>query len=530
MQRPEIRPDAGFCIQTDSLSKAGGRWYLNMVRHSLCEMPVGHSGKSITKEFILVNGIGSMKIPFDMGSFRKLKERAEGHKQTAYCVDVVWNPFIIAMFMDDNFNATMKEYRPFIINLALKRIESSIGVKLSTEKVKLVKKFFYKDGEGNSGQEPKEFTELPQEMECEEEMQPSAMPPAPAPEEPLIQDVTPGQRKKQAMKKGFFNNDKGGMYPPEGSNEGVMPENAGDPMGYLPKKLRQSCKIVDTNSPEYQETERKKKAAEEHNAQNKEFSDMLQQDLGKWNKPNQQWAQDDAPDGPEEAPMAKFSNDYSRFDKIEDIEDKPEVEQRDWWYDEKGVRHSHSTAKGSSAPAGSSAAPPKPAVKKGFLDGAKGSLYPEGSGEGSQAPVNEADLIKGLERAYGSDDAELIKQFKEISKDQPEGNAPPGAKKPSMVVKGPDSKTPEFTLERNDNDGLLELSVNVPGLESMKGVELDVTDNLASIVFPSSIKMKPLKVELPAAVVPSGVKAKFSKKTSQITVKLPLFLKVAKAG
>merc|ERR1719359_1101314 len=106
-----------------------------------------------------------MSVPFDMGSFRKLKARAEGAKQTAYAVDIVFNPFIIQMFMDDDFNATMTEYRPFIINLALQRVESSIGVKLSTSKVKLVKKFFYKDGEGFTCDEPREFIDLPQEIE-----------------------------------------------------------------------------------------------------------------------------------------------------------------------------------------------------------------------------------------------------------------------------------------------------------------------------------------------------------------------------
>merc|ERR1719352_1261376 len=156
-----------------------------MTRHKAVQMPIAHSGKPITKDFIYQHGIGSMKIPFDMGSFRKLKERAEGAKQTAYCVDVIFNPFIIQMFMDDDFNKTMPEYRPFIINLALGRIESSIGVKLSVQKVKLVKKFLYKDGEGNSGETPREFTELPQEMEMDsmEEMAPPPPKPKAAQEE-----------------------------------------------------------------------------------------------------------------------------------------------------------------------------------------------------------------------------------------------------------------------------------------------------------------------------------------------------------
>ena len=59
--------------------------------------------------------------------------------------------------------------------------------------------------------------------------------------------------KKPVMKKGFFNSEKakkGVLYGEAGSGEGVLPENAGDPLGYIPKKLRQTCKIIDTNTPE----------------------------------------------------------------------------------------------------------------------------------------------------------------------------------------------------------------------------------------------------------------------------------------
>merc|ERR1719235_3057514 len=219
-----------------------------------------------------------MKIPFDMGSFRKLKERAEGARHTSYCVDVVFNPFIIQMFMDDDFNKTMAEYRPFIINLALQRIESSIGVKLSTQKVKLVKNFLYKDGEGHNGDIPRDFTELPQEIEEVDAIPPPKPPPAEEePAEPLIQDITPG-KKKPAVKKGFLNKSSAALYP-EGSNEGILPENAGDPMGWMPKGLRKTCKIVDCNSPEYQEQQKKKTAVEETNKINKDFRDQLGKDM-----------------------------------------------------------------------------------------------------------------------------------------------------------------------------------------------------------------------------------------------------------
>lgn len=511
----------------------------------MCEMPIAHSGKVVTKDFILTHGIGSMKIPFDMGTFRKLKERADGAKHTAYCVDVVFNPFIVSMFMDDSFNETMKEYRPFIINLALQRVESSIGVKLSSQKVKLVKKFFYKDGEGFCGDEPREFMDLPQEIDTVEEMQPPRKPAATeAPEEPLIQDMTPG-KKKPALKKGFFNNAKEALYP-EGSKEGVLPENAGDPLGYLPKRLRNTCKVVDTNAPEYQEQQKAKKAADAHNENVQEFNDMLTKDMAKWAKKNTYSPfSEDLPDGVETSGAEKYDNNYSRFDRIEEIEEKPAEEQRDWYYNEKGVPTKIASVKPARKDeAADSGAASEPAIKKGFLDGSKAPLYPKGSEQ--KAPINEAEMLKqlgtdgefmkGFSKMMGEEGGNEAELMKEFSKFMEDGKLPetqsknPQALKPTITAKVPERKAPEFHLDRDDNEGLLQLVVDVPGLESMKGVDLDVTESCASLVFPSAVGLKPLKVELPAAVVPSSVKAKFSKKSHQLTVKLPLLLQVAKAG
>lgn len=51
------------------------------------------------------------------------------------------------------------------------------------------------------------------------------------------------------MKKGFLEQVPKGqeLYGPEGSSEGVLPDGAGDPLGYLPKGLRQKMKVVDTS-------------------------------------------------------------------------------------------------------------------------------------------------------------------------------------------------------------------------------------------------------------------------------------------
>jgi len=523
MAAPPLRPSVGFCVQTQSSGSPPGRWYLNMCKHKMVEMPVAYSGKHVSREHILAHGIGNLQVPFDVGSFRKLKERADGAKQTTYCIDVVFNPLIIALFMDDEFCNAMSQYRPFVINLALKRIEDSVGVKLVTQQVKLVKSLRYKDGEDGDPQVPREFAELTGEQDCFDEELPRKAPPPPV--EPLIQDLTPdmGGPKKPVIKKGFLNKGEAGLYGPEGSGEGVLPENAGDPMGWMPKKLRQSCKMVDCNSPEWQEHEKKKKATESTNAMNKEFHDTLTKDMERWCKKAQpdKWEQD-LPDGTEPPPATrKYDVDYSRFSRIPDEAEgeAAPVEQRDWYYDANGVRRQIERPRPASAAAGEPAAAAaeaevEPAVRKGFLEKAKTPLYPKGS-EQARAPPSEEELMKELGSLMGK--AGLEEALQGVSG---ASEAAAGRKTAETAVKAPERKAAEFTLSEVPEG--LQLAVSVPGLGSMQGVSLDVTERQASLSFPSSAGLKPLQVELPTSVVPTSARAKFSRKTQQINITLPV--------
>jgi hypothetical protein len=501
-----------------------------MTRHKMVDMPVAYSGRPVSRDFILSHGIGNMQVPFDIGTFRKLKERAEGARQTTYAVDVVFNPLIIQLFMEDEFcNAEgLQNFRPFVMNLALKRIEETIGVKLSLPKAKLAKGFRYKDGE--DGEEvPREFTELAGSADCFDE----EAPPKPAKEEhkeELIQDMTPGKPKKPAVKKGFLNGSSSKPLYPEGSREGVLPENAGDPMGFIPKKLRETCKIVDTGAPDYQKAEKARRAAEDQNDANKEFRDTLTKDLDKWARMSQKdkWEKD-LPDAVE-TPARKYDNDYSRFNDVGDDEpDGPQPEDpRDWYCDSNGKIQPR-TSSSSKAPA--HAEPTGQAVKKGFLDSAKSPLYPKGSSE-QKAPSTGTDaeqMFKEMASRFSDQEmASLLGSDKEMEKEMAkllgasQERRPPATegKKPSVEARVPENKAPEFTLSQEPDS--VKLTVSVPRLESMQGVNLDVTERGASLAFPSGAGLKPLQVQLPTAVVPVGAKAKFSKKRCEIAVTLPL--------
>jgi hypothetical protein len=75
--------------------------------------------------------------------------------------------------------------------------------------------------------------------------------------------------KTTVVKKGFLNDpSRPSLYGPEGTKEGVVPDGAGDPLGYLPKSLREKCRVVDCTGSDgevkmrsYMETDSKAPAA-----------------------------------------------------------------------------------------------------------------------------------------------------------------------------------------------------------------------------------------------------------------------------
>jgi len=394
---------------------------------------------------------------------------------------------------------------------------------------------------------------------------PATTAPGAAAAEPLIQDVTPGAGKKTALKKGFFNNKTAApLYGPEGSKEGVLPENAGDPLGYLPKKLRNSSKIIDCNSPEFQKQQEQKKKIEDQNKMQQEFRDTMMEGFNSFTarQAREIWSSD-SPEGTEEVPAKKYNNDYSRFDQIEEEPEKAPEDNRDYYFDQNGnpVKKKQPATQNkpaqseeeqlkffmeqaeklgvtsdqdkeeakalsqllndasqvpppnaSATDASRSEAPAYPAVKKGFLDGKK-SLYGN-KGSPELEPMSDVDMMKQFGDLLGA-------SFGESSGSRPAARDMDDVDRaPSLNVKTSSLQVPSFKLNETASDAL-QLVVEVPGLLSMHGVDLDVTDRRAMLDFPAGAGLRPLQVELPCSVVPTSVKAKFSKSKSTITVTLP---------
>eukprot|EP00391_Amoebophrya_sp_Ameob2_P005140 CAMPEP_0178988730 /NCGR_PEP_ID=MMETSP0795-20121207/3965_1 /TAXON_ID=88552 /ORGANISM="Amoebophrya sp., Strain Ameob2" /LENGTH=776 /DNA_ID=CAMNT_0020680021 /DNA_START=87 /DNA_END=2418 /DNA_ORIENTATION=+ len=456
-------------VDKNLTSVEGSRMYLNFCTHPLIEAPRLPNGKTVTKEWILKHGIGNMQIPLDLGTYRKLKLAAEGGK-SSFAVDVVFHPSMIELFMNEDFNSSklgfagdqLNSFRPYLSNVAFNMVERELKLQLSRaeKEISLVKDSRYMDPE-NAGKksaktspQPREFQEIMTEeavaemkktmedrcgIEKKEEFGKNikfkdapagdhdminiAASEKGANEDFLIRESSTGQRgvtttkqekgqqsniKKQM--KGFLNKAKEKnvtLYDENGSGEGVLPENAGDPMGWLPKKLRNTCQIVDTNTPEYQEKEKQRLAAEQAAKENEETKSDMMKDMERWAAKQRNTYDRWAEDVPTNASSSKYDLDYSKFDRILQEEEAADARaggqggaaapgaitgERDWYYDAEGKPHPvKKGGKSSSAGAGSSSSSSSAATsgRQGTANGSKPAL----SGK-------ELDEFKGLAKGW----------------------------------------------------------------------------------------------------------------------------------
>jgi len=320
------------------------------------------------------------------------------------------------------------------------------------------------------------------------------------------------------VKKGFLNKAKGGeLYGVDGSKEGVLPENAGDPMGWIPKKLRNTCKIVDCNNPEYAA---QTQAQEKKQAHNDEFAKMfkgLEGCLGE--KPSVFGEDKLVKEGD------KYSVDYSRFEELDDEEDgQPVKDDRDFYYDEKGNVVSLSPEK-PAKPAGAAASAPEngPFAKSG---GFPGGALPDGfdfdkemaalektlgavNGDGSPSLLPD---MTDAEKAFGAD----LKGFlnKAAEKDKARDAAREQKQADAKAAKADAREEPKYLVTRNEH---VQVVVNLPLVSSMKTVELDVAELTLRLASPEYL----LECKLPCAVDANATSAKFKKSTRELVVTVP---------
>jgi hypothetical protein len=403
------RPNVGFAIKTSCTVQAvPAQLYINFCHHAGIGAPVNRRGQPVSEDE-LARGVAFLQVPIDCGTWRKIPASESG--KLAYIVDVIYNKTMIERLMNDAFCRANGEFREHLFELAMKTVEQSLPSVRITRQVTLVKKCRYlhartEDGGANEGAI---FKAIDGASYAEDKA------PAPAAPEPLIEEVKPRKPGKPLVKKGFLNGDKakGKLYGEEGSKEGVLPENAGDPLGYLPKKLRSTCKVVDCNDPQYAGAQAQPKQSAE--------SEMWKDMMGSYEAPSVFGEDGLDKDGPD-VPVAKYSNDYARFDRIADAPDAPEVDSRDWYYAEDGTYKSRSdglkkaqAAPAKTAPAPAKSAPAKSAQAKATKDAgdpaAVGKFLEQAKATAESAGMDPAAFAKQFD---GMDPAEMAKKFKDM--------------------------------------------------------------------------------------------------------------------
>jgi len=157
----------------------------------------------------------------------------------------------VSRAVDEALAENTQYYRNRLTELAVPFVhqESNGQISMNLKTIQILQNNKYKGGTGPRGADPISLTlEVPEEPQA-----------APA---PLIQEVSTKKkavcRRKEGetVRKGFLSKKDGtGLYGPQGSAEGVVPDGAGDPLGYLPKSFREKCQVVNTGqlTPEQQE-------------------------------------------------------------------------------------------------------------------------------------------------------------------------------------------------------------------------------------------------------------------------------------
>jgi hypothetical protein len=556
------RPNAGFAIKVAcTVQGAEAQLYLNFCHHLGIGMPVDNRGREVLEDQ-LHRGVGFLRIPIDVGTWRKIS--AGETSKLAYICDVIFCETLIKKLMNDEYCKANVEFRPHLFELAMKTLESSLPSLKIERNVKLVKKCRYVNSMREEGgyDRPEPF----QELQGAGYDEPLTKPAAP---EPIIEEVKSGKKTKPVVKKGFFNTEqakKAKPLYPEGSGEGVLPENAGDPLGYLPKKLRQTCKVVDCNNPEYAAamtpgTPEYQAAAAAAAGKpkppapgQKEMEKMFGK-LPEFERPSV--FQEDKLVKDDDDGLGRYSNDYSRFDALDDEDEQPPAPpptkgdpSRDYYYDERGNVVKFSDApKASSTPA-PPAQPTKPTQAQSEAraagDEASAKLLEQlaqmSGGEG-EANLDMAKLMSDLGNLTDTEKqfiAEMEPQMEEAMKAKgatpgPRPDAPDvkkgflldqmakeKARKEQPTGTGSSDSTnsgvrevPTYTVAHNED---VRIVVSMPLAASMKGVDLDVAARTLRVESAEYL----LECDLPCRVDPAQAKASFKKATRELVITVPV--------
>jgi len=244
----EIEPEAGFCIKARVLGKADQKAFINVTSHTMVDAPLNAQDRPVPERHLDEKGLESLRVPQFCGF-----PRAD---EVARYIDVVFHPWVVKRAVS---GPLADYYKQRLLQLTIPFVEAETEVKLDISSIKILKNRKYMSGGGVDRRTPWPISVETGDPKPKKSLDKNRVDdayadllgPAAAARMQVGKLNCPNAR-KGAVKKGFLNSAKmktegTGMYDADGSGEGVLPEGAGDPMGWMPKKLRGMCNVVDTS-------------------------------------------------------------------------------------------------------------------------------------------------------------------------------------------------------------------------------------------------------------------------------------------
>lgn len=285
-------------VAADSSTKV----YVNVCGHDSVGLPLTKSMDPIpSPSFLDHHGLDNLIVPISVGDPQHItRAKTDHHAEVGklVIVDVVMHTEIIKRVVP--VHAKFEMFLPKVTALALDWVTQETGIQLLKQTVKLLPGISYKDpparsGKAEDGDDSHLSAAEKQQLEQNIRNRANALyeqllketsgnggnSNAPGGDAPVssssgatIPDAlklpTPSsstssgaEQKPRRMvtempvdngpiiRKGFLNNPTKRLYDEKGTSEGVLPEGAGDPLGYLPKGLRNRVQVIDTR-PEAQ--------------------------------------------------------------------------------------------------------------------------------------------------------------------------------------------------------------------------------------------------------------------------------------
>ena len=241
--------------------------HLNLTQHSALGPPIHPSGEPATPEHMDARGIDNLRVPILVGTPRSV----DTPRGEALVLDLVFAPILLERALrrhefDDTSAAavTTRAIRLRLVELAIAHAEEELGYKLPRDytlpRGRLPGGANYKGGLADDGLRPVPMAALRQLIaQVEANARREALEAAPGPwrsnHAALAREVRLAEPTKVSapsagvLKRGFLNGAKAELYP-DGSSEGMHPEGAGDPLGWMPKGLRDRVHMVDQSQAE----------------------------------------------------------------------------------------------------------------------------------------------------------------------------------------------------------------------------------------------------------------------------------------